>query len=326
VLVPLDDPDDPDDLGGFPEVAPLASVVAGWGAMTGTSPVRADLPDSGLLDGIAATRARLLLAAGTAADRPLDLAAVARLDDEGFAGQARELLVARLEAPTAWKRLDPVEASELLAVAARHWALTRDRAFAEDVLPVLVLLARRVAKAAGPAGDEARHRFADLLEGIGQPDAARKVRPGGPRPAPAAEDRWARVAALRQAASPTWTWADDADRDRFLAAVRDALVAEAPGVVDLLPGGLGPFAGQPVELHGAPTAFGTLSFAVRWHGPRPALLWELAAPADGETRDVTVRASGLDPAFSSTDRQGEQLLAGAREDGPAPADPGASFS
>ena len=33
--------------------------------------------------------------------------------------------------------------------------------------------------------------------------------------------------------------------------------------------------GQAIEVHRAPTHAGELSFAVRWHGARPALLWEL---------------------------------------------------
>jgi len=45
-----------------------------------------------------------------------------------------------------------------------------------------------------------------------------------------------------------------------------------------------------------------LSFAVRWHGPRPALLWE--APAG-----VTLRAPSLDPGWSSHETAGETLLA-----------------
>jgi hypothetical protein len=48
---------------------------------------------------------------------------------------------------------------------------------------------------------------------------------------------------------------------------------------------------------------GRVSCSVRWHGPRPALLWD--APAD-----VTVRAPALDPAWSSTEATGEALLSG----------------
>ena len=45
---------------------------------------------------------------------------------------------------------------------------------------------------------------------------------------------------------------------------------------------------------------------MRWHGDRPALLWELAPHDD---RPVRLRASRLDPTWSSTDRAGEALLA-----------------
>jgi hypothetical protein len=92
----------------------------------------------------------------------------------------------------------------------------------------------------------------------------------------------------------------------------------------VLPEGLGPWSGQPIELHGAPTAFGTFSFAVRWHGPRPALLWELA-PHPG-TAGTVITAPGLDPTWSSPEHKGEQLLGPTRDDGEAPPDPGGSFS
>ena len=59
-------------------------------------------------------------------------------------------------------------------------------------------------------------------------------------------------------------------------------------------------------VHDAPTHFGHLSYAVRWHGPRPALLWELK-PHPGVGR-VTLTAPGLDPGWSSTEFRGESLL------------------
>ncbi len=63
--------------------------------------------------------------------------------------------------------------------------------------------------------------------------------------------------------------------------------------------------GQPVEVHGLPTTHGTLSYGVRWHGERPALLWELE-PHDDEPIRLTV--PGLDPDFSSIQPTGEALL------------------
>ena len=67
--------------------------------------------------------------------------------------------------------------------------------------------------------------------------------------------------------------------------------------------------GQPVEVHGLPTIHGTLSYGLRWHGERPALLWEFEPHDDGPVR-LTV--PGLDPAFSTTEPTGEALLAAPR--------------
>jgi hypothetical protein len=60
--------------------------------------------------------------------------------------------------------------------------------------------------------------------------------------------------------------------------------------------------GQPMEVRDAPVVGGTVGYAVRWHGPRPALLWD--APAGS-----TVRAPALDPAWESDTATGEALLA-----------------
>ena len=47
-------------------------------------------------------------------------------------------------------------------------------------------------------------------------------------------------------------------------------LALSPGVPDA-------WLGQGWEVHDLPTAEGRLSYAIRWHGDRPALLWELRA-------------------------------------------------
>lgn len=66
--------------------------------------------------------------------------------------------------------------------------------------------------------------------------------------------------------------------------------------------------GQPVEIHDVPTRIGKVSWAVRWHGERPALLWEIV-PHDPSADAPTVTAPGLDPAFTATGWRGETLLA-----------------
>jgi hypothetical protein len=87
-----------------------------------------------------------------------------------------------------------------------------------------------------------------------------------------------------------------------------AAVAESPSaelvLCSLLPTS---WRGQGLEVHDAPTAYGKLSFALRWHGDRPALLWELRPwEANGPIR---LRAPGLDPRWSSVEPNGEALLA-----------------
>lgn len=131
-----------------------------------------------------------------------------------------------------------------------------------------------------------------------------------------------RLAWMLDVATPTWIW-PEAIHPRpdggcmgdghhgwaaadFLSLVRNLLVRDVPGglaLCSLLPDG---WAGQSIEVERAPTHSGLLSFAVRWHGDRPALLWELERRGPGL---VTITAPGLDPDWSSTEDRGEALLA-----------------
>jgi hypothetical protein len=89
---------------------------------------------------------------------------------------------------------------------------------------------------------------------------------------------------------------------RLLAWLERRLVAPVARGIDLLAGFLPAWAGQGVETYGAEAGGVTVGFALRWHGPRPALLWDLSAAAP-----VTCRS--LDPAWSATEARGEALLA-----------------
>jgi hypothetical protein len=94
------------------------------------------------------------------------------------------------------------------------------------------------------------------------------------------------------------------DAARRLAAVTTSLCRPAPGGAALL-GGLPPaWFGQSVEIYRAPAAApGTsVGFGVRWHGDRPAVLWE-ASPG------VRLTAPSIDPAWSASAERGDALLA-----------------
>jgi hypothetical protein len=122
--------------------------------------------------------------------------------------------------------------------------------------------------------------------------AGRRVR--DPRP-------WSTVRARLASASPTHTWTDGPAP--LLRAVRDLLVgASDDGSLVLLAELPDEWRGQGLEVHDAPTLAGRVSYAVRWHGPRPALLWECERP-------IPLRAPGLDPSWSTSEPRGEALLA-----------------
>jgi hypothetical protein len=111
--------------------------------------------------------------------------------------------------------------------------------------------------------------------------------------------------AVRTRAAPG-TWADAetvADDAEFLVATRRLLVDDGPKrPIDLLAVWPEAWRGEPIAVHDAPITGGLVSYAVRWHGPRAALLWQTTAP------EVSLRAPGLDPDWSTTDARGETLL------------------
>lgn len=141
---------------------------------------------------------------------------------------------------------------------------------------------------------------------------------------------------ILDAASDTFTWpervnpatrrgcaGDGHDRlaaAEFLRLVLGLLVREVDGqdtvaICSMLPPG---WHGHNIEVHNAPTTLGLVSFAVRWHGSRPALLWEVVTSRPGGP--VRVTAPGLDRAWSTMEARGDVLLAaddarGALEEG-----------
>lgn len=79
--------------------------------------------------------------------------------------------------------------------------------------------------------------------------------------------------------------------------------------------------GAGVEAHGVRTPLGVVSFAIRWHGERPALLWEVE-PHDAD-QPLVLTAPALDPSWASAEARGEALLAAPDlTPSTAPEDPG----
>jgi hypothetical protein len=118
---------------------------------------------------------------------------------------------------------------------------------------------------------------------------------------------------LLSSAGSTWTWStarggcDLAVNAALLLATRAVLVADTGADVALSPLVPDGWLGLGWEVHDLPTAAGRLSFAIRWHGDRPALLWDLEPQPDAGP--VRLTAPALDPAWSTTERRGDALLA-----------------
>ena len=182
-------------------------------------------------------------------------------------------------------------ATALLATSAR-WRLSND--------PAALMTAHETGRAAQGVADRlrtepnaaARSALVDaraMLEALGDHRAAADV------------DRILDVAGNVAGDVP-----GDLDDDvSLVAAVRHALVHDRadPMAVTLVPRLPAEWAHADFAAHRMPTRWGEVSYAIRWHGARPALLWECEPP-------VSVRIPALDAVWTSDDARGEALLSG----------------
>jgi hypothetical protein len=93
-------------------------------------------------------------------------------------------------------------------------------------------------------------------------------------------------------------------------AVLDLAVRDDPDGPALLVAWPQQWWGRPLEAHGVRTRHGAVSFGLRWHGQRPAILWEIV-PGPGVDVDVApvLTAPVLDPTWRGEGWTGEALLA-----------------
>ena len=119
---------------------------------------------------------------------------------------------------------------------------------------------------------------------------------------------WSRLAEAGQISDLALASPEIAGTVRQIAWIESQLVAQRrDGVIEICPCGIDKsWLGVNFECHkllASPEHL--ISYAVRWHGEKPALLWEIDGPVG-----TKVAASAIDRTFSSTEMRGETLLSG----------------
>lgn len=258
------------------EVTPV-EIAAGWRTVTSRA-LDLDVPDPDLTGAWRRVVCDLILAAGdddpvTAGEAAwwLDLAGLHDEADRGRLAVLRAADSGRLDAEAA--------VVALRALAGREIRTGEPSALAEVAGPLATLAGDRLDRVTVGLVARALERSA--------PDAAADAR------------RVLDVAVLadREPGSPVAAGA---------ARVLGHLFADADvtGVLSMLPSVPASWHGQPIDVRGMVTGFGRLSFSVRWHGARPAVLWE----REGGPEGAELRCEGLDPTWSTIERAGEALL------------------
>lgn len=196
-----------------------------------------------------------------------------------------------------WAELggDLAQAEELVEPLARSaWTLRRTQH------PVIVPMGWSVGMLAGAVR---------CAQAIDQPDVADELAALteiDARPAPLATV--ADIRAELAAASLTWSWTDghhSSHGAHVLRCARHLMVDESSVSVDLIPTLPVAWRGEALEAHNMPIAAGSLSWGLRWHGPRPALLWELDRRSEAR---FEIRVPSVSSEWSSLDDSGETLL------------------
>jgi hypothetical protein len=289
-------------LGGGPvDVAALPSpeqVVKGWHVHASRG-ARIVVPDRRLQAAVDGAVRQLLL-------RPAGADAAAALDRFGFPAEAAVALAPPHDRPGA----------TLLAIA-DHWGFTRDADFADGIADLVVELVAALARSRDEEdltlGGAAADGLAEMFEAAGHRRGAADLRRAG-------ADMTHRSSSGRGSASSAATepapvrggmaHLRELRGPELVLAARELLAVEEAGLepaVVLCPTVPEEWLGQGWEVHDLPTRHGRLSYAVRWHGERPALLWDLER---GErVGAVRLTAPGLDAGWSTWDGRGEALLA-----------------
>ena len=262
--------------GEFPSrLATPTEISAGWRTVTSDA-LAITVPDADLGEAWNRILPDLVVQAGSTDPRAAAEAAVV-LDIAGLHDEADRARATVVEATESGRLRGPDAVAALRALASRDLLAGRESGLAD--------LAGHLAAAAGDSLDAATlDRVARALDAVA-PDAAGDAR--------------AAIGRAIGTFSPTTSAAGAAEQ-----VLSHVISADSPSVIEMLPDVPDSWLGQSIDVRSCGTANGRISFSVRWHGSRPALLWERLGGSDA----VELRCPGLDPAWSTLDRSGEALL------------------
>ena len=277
--------------GGSPEEA-----AAGWRAVV-TRAASVELPDDTAVRawrrGIAAS---ILAAGGTELEDAARAAVV--LDRVGLPDEADRARAALVGAAERSRLPPPAAAAALEALASRRLRTGRVSGLAD--------LAGPLAAAAGDCLDPGTLEQVAFALGAEAPAAARDARRLLAKTT--TPDSMARPAAATDsfAAAVRSSVAFGGDGLAGVEALLDCLVAEAADHLVMLPAPPEAWKGASVDANSLVTRHGALSFSVRWHGARPAVLWDRQSPRVDDP--VVTMCCGLDESWASAALAGEALL------------------
>ena len=184
--------------------------------------------------------------------------------------------------------IDPIERVLTERRAGAVWATPPSRVVT-DVADAAVAIAKGE-RAPAPRGTSSPPSTpsSEVLARAGETDGGRRRGGDGDSPRPRRPDRRPRP----PTASACWPGSNGRLVRRRRPAASTCCPAFPPS-----------WAGQGVEVYGAVAAGVTVGFALRWHGERPALLWDL------ERRRFALTCRGARPGLVGGDARGEALLA-----------------
>jgi hypothetical protein len=217
--------------------------------------------------------------------------------DDGFIARIRSARAALLlqATPTFDRNGDLIEF--VLAASERVRLGDPAEPWVDTVADAAIRIAKASRTVADPHADMALRRAADVLRAAGQDRAAADVEamPLGARAATGPVSAGSSSAGSTSARSTSAV--------RTLVASLDSWAAGRGRNVELLTSGMpAELLGQSFEVNDARVGDAVVSYAVRWHGERPAVLWESSVP-------ITIRCSAVDPSWSAEGTRGDALLA-----------------